>query len=168
MKRLLLLRHAKAEPPGAGPDFERPLAERGRRAAPLIGAQIERLGLRPDRVLCSPAMRARQTLYLAATEINTAPEISFLSDLYEADTTDYIEQIRLSGRDAEVLLIVGHNPATEDAVRTLASPSADSLPWPADFPTAALAVITFQGDDWQAMRAGTGRLIDFIRPRDLE
>ncbi len=168
MIRLLLLRHAKTEDHGARPDFDRVLTDRGRRASPVIGAHMEMKGYRPDRVLCSPAVRARQTLYLAATEIMSAPEIVFVPGLYNAEPEDYVEQITLFGEHAETLLVVGHNPATQDVAGLLVNTARSAVPLPSDYPTAALAVIEFDAANWAAMRERTGRLVDFVRPRDLD
>ena len=129
---------------------------------------MERKGYRPDRILCSPAARARQTLFLTAAEIMTTPEIVFVDALYNAEAEEYVEQISLYGGDAKTLLVVAHNPATEEAVTILARTADSPHPLPYDYPTGALAVIEFAAGDWTEMRAGTGRLTDFLRPRDLE
>lgn len=167
MLRLLLMRHAKAETPGARRDFDRALAPRGERAAPLVGRALIKAGLEPDRVLCSTAIRTRQTLDGVATDFSTPPEIDYLSELYDAETDDYIEQIQLHGGTATTLMVVGHNPATEEATALLAGPKGD-LPPPGEFPTGAVAVIEFAVEDWSAIRPNTGRLRQFIKPRDLE
>lgn len=168
MRRLLLLRHAKAEN-GADvqADFDRALAPRGRDAAPLVGRHIANAALEPERILCSSAVRTRQTALLAAAEFRTSPDITFLDELYNAELDDYIEQIRLHGGDAETLMVVAHNPATEEAIHLLAGAEGEITP-PIDVPTAALAILDFDGSDWTGIRQHSGRLVGFVRPRDLE
>lgn len=167
MRRLLLMRHAKAETPGSRPDFDRALASRGKHAAPLVGEELQKSGIVPDRILCSPSARTRQTLELAAAKFDADPETEFPEELYNAETDIYLEQIRLHGGRAETLMVVGHNPSTQEAAGLLAGPGGD-LPLPADYPTGAVAVFDFDLDDWADLRPRTGRLRRFVRPRELE
>ena len=167
MRRLLLLRHAKAENGGPGQsDFDRALSPRGREAAARMGHHIANTATEPDRILCSSAVRTRQTALLAAAEFRSSPKLEFLAELYNAEADDYVEQIRLHGGDADTLMVVAHNPATEEVIHLLAGDRSEIAP-PADVPTAALAILDFDVDDWLGIRERGGRLVGFVRPRDL-
>src|SRR6266508_2923118 len=85
-RTLLVLRHAKSDWPDGVPDAERPLAGRGRREAPLVGRWLRESGHIPDLVVCSPALRARQTWELVAGELGEAgeaPEVRFDERVYD-------------------------------------------------------------------------------------
>ena len=169
MPRLMLLRHAKSSWAEAAPDdFDRPLNRRGRRAAAAMGAHMASCGLIPRRILCSPAVRARETLNGVLSTLPTAPDVRFVSALYAASETGYLTAIRAHADDAESLLIIGHNPAIEDTALQLAgnrtAPAYAAMR--EKFPTAALAVLDFEGD-WRALRAQAAHLAAFVRPRDL-
>lgn len=118
MKRLIFLRHAKSSwDSDSVNDHSRPLNERGRSEAPLLGPRLTDRGCRPDLVLCSDAARARQTWELAASTMDPKPTTELDRRLYLAGP----HQIReiLAGRDdadVETLLLVGHNPGWEHCV----------------------------------------------------
>ena len=169
MLRLLLMRHGKAEPfEGELSDFDRALAPRGRGAAALIGNHIGRADLAPDRVLCSPSTRTRQTASTVIEELSDRPDIAFPPKLYNASTGIFIEQIQQFGGNANTLLVVGHNPATEEATELLRRIEDSPIQPTGDFPTAALAVFEFAVADWPAIKPRSGRLTAFVRPRSLE
>ncbi|TMK23636.1 MAG: histidine phosphatase family protein, partial [Actinobacteria bacterium] len=110
MKRLLLMRHAKsswAEGPLA--DFERPLNERGLKAAPLVGRFMRRQKLRPDLILCSPAERARQTAALVAEAAQFDAPLRYDERIYEAAPARLAEVVSQVEDAADELLLVGHN-----------------------------------------------------------
>jgi len=171
MLRLLLLRHAKSswDDPGLG-DHDRPLAARGRRAATAVGRHMAAHGLVPERVLCSGARRARDTLALVLPAMADSPEPRTRDVIYAGDAWAILDLIRGEGGAASPLLVVGHNPALQELALGLivpeaAKPADDDLA--AKFPTGALAVIDFAIAAWGALDWGTGRLAAFVRPRDL-
>ena len=111
MRELILLRHAHAEPAAAGQDdASRPLDATGREEARAAGDWLREHGLRPDRVLCSPATRTRETL--AALGDIGAGEIYEEASIYEA-SPGTLASLADANRDAERLLLVGHNPGLE-------------------------------------------------------
>jgi phosphohistidine phosphatase len=169
MVRLILLRHAKSDwGDGDLADHDRPLAPRGESAAPLMGAVMRARGLRPDRVLCSTATRARETLRLVGETMDEVPGTEFTRDIYEADPQDLLELARAANGDATVLMMVGHNPTFQDTAMSLAGTGEpqDLARMAAKFPTGALAVIDFDGQ-WRDIGWGKGRLDCFLCPRDL-
>ena len=111
MRDLILLRHAHADAAGAGqPDLDRPLSAAGREEARAAGDWLREHGLLPDRVLCSPSARTRETL-AALGDIGGAPA-TLEPAIYEASPGTLAALVDTQ-RDAERLLLVGHNPGLE-------------------------------------------------------
>jgi len=176
MLTLSLLRHAKSswdEP--ALDDHDRPLAKRGKKAAPEIGAALAAMGLRPDRVVCSGAARARETLLLVLAKLGApAPQIAYDDAVYMATPAALLARLRKIGAAPEHgaprhVMLVGHNPGLEElALMLVGSGAADDRARMAEkFPTAAIAVIAFNVDSWSAIEPGAGRLEHFLTPRRL-
>ncbi|RUZ86718.1 histidine phosphatase family protein, partial [Mesorhizobium sp. M7A.F.Ca.US.003.02.2.1] len=94
MKQLLLLRHAKSSWDDPDLDnFDRPLAERGVKAARLMGRELAARGWLPDLALVSAALRTRDTWRLVAAELPVPPQVAFLKALYDASAADILSQI---------------------------------------------------------------------------
>jgi phosphohistidine phosphatase len=175
MKRLLLLRHAKAEQAGkdSSDDFARRLTDRGRRDAARMGAFLHENGYAPDLVLCSVSARTRETWQLVAEELGTAPAAQFLKPLYLAPAKTILTALQNTDGAAQTLLMIGHNPGMEDTAASLARVPADKnerarLEAVKDkFPTAALAVLDFDAEQWRDAKPGSGTLAVFLRPKDL-
>src|SRR4051812_16076748 len=169
MHRLMLLRHAKTDRPAGVRDVDRPLARRGRRASPRMGAYLAEAGLIPDLALVSPAQRAGQTWDLAKPPLGAVPEQSE-PRLYEASVETLLAIVRETDPGVKTLLMVGHNPGFEKlAVHLVGEGEAAARARLADkFPTAAVAVIDFAIEDWRAVAPGSGRLERFVTPRALE
>ena len=169
MPHLILLRHAKSDwsDPSLG-DFDRPLAERGRRAAPLVGRWLAKKKWQPDLVLCSTAVRARETLDLVLPALPVEPQISYLKSLYLAAPSTMIRLLRRQAGDIGCTMVVAHNPGMENLaeylVGTVRSPAAERML--EKFPTAALA--HFKLPSWQTLGDEEAELRHFLRPRDLD
>ncbi len=158
-RRLILLRHAKSDWPDV-PDRERPLAKRGRRDAPVIGRWLRDRGYLPDTVVCSIALRTRQTWDLVAPELGGSPSVRFEPRAYAASAMTLLYLVReLPGRCRSGLLI-GHNPGVAELAGLLTPGK------PLRFPTAAAAVFEFAGD-WPGLDRSEARLIDSVTPADL-
>jgi phosphohistidine phosphatase len=165
MRRLLLLRHAKAERARPGEtDHERVLAERGQKDSEAMAQVIAERGERPDLVLCSTSVRTRQTFEPIRAALAGAPEERFLRALFEGGR-DYLPLLRQEAGTAQSLLLIGHNPAIhETAVRLAADlDTSDGKELSARFPTAALAIFDFDGD-WADIRPASMRLAAFVTP----
>ncbi len=124
MLTVLLLRHAKSSWDTMSlPDYDRPLAKRGLKAAPLIGAEIARLGLRPDLILCSGAARTRETLALVQPALGSPPPHVIHDDaIYMATPATLLTLLRKlpAGASApKTVMIVGHNPGLEELAELL-------------------------------------------------
>ncbi|MDQ0317525.1 SixA phosphatase family protein [Amorphus orientalis] len=170
MLKLMLLRHAKSSwSDPAMTDHARPLNDRGRQAAPLMGRHMARLGLVPDRILCSTALRARETLAGILPAFSAAMSIAITDDLYDASSTRIAETVRQSGGDAGTLLVIGHNPGMQETAAGLVESGDSALMGQmiGHYPTAALAVIDFDLPRWADLTAASGHLAAFMRPKDL-
>lgn len=174
MKRLVFLRHAKAVP--ASPeldDHERRLGDRGRADAICMGQFLKETDSVPDLVLCSTALRTRETLDLVLPQLFAEPAVRYLSDLYLARWLTILNFVRQERDAARTMLIVGHNPGVEEAVKKLARPPGDTKTrmlhqlLEGEYPTAGIAVLEFDVDQWSGVERGEGELLNFVRPRDL-
>ena len=175
MRRLMLLRHAKTESDApSGRDQDRKLDNRGRHDAAEIGGFIGRNPPFPDLVLVSHAVRALQTWEIAweaIKELVPTPQVELTPELYGADVTQLLETIRnASVTDPKRLMLVGHNPGMHELAIALAG-SGDAAGRDAladNLPTAGLAIIDFDIDDWTDVRIRRGRLELFVSPRLLK
>ena len=170
MRRLLLLRHAKAERSQPGQrDRDRRLADRGRRDAPVIGGYLRTQNLIPDAVAVSPATRTRETWDLIAKAFQDLPDPAWDERLYDATPDDILAVIQDTPPKAGTLLVIGHNPGLyELAVWLIASGHADAQDRLTEaLPTAGLAAIEFTADAWTKLRPQSGRLERFVTPRSL-
>jgi phosphohistidine phosphatase len=182
MKTVLLLRHAKSswDDPSL-PDFHRPLAPRGRRAAPLVADYLTDHGLIPDRVLCSSAHRARETWEIVSEGLEQdtdlvahlgagpPPVVELREDIYHASSSSLLEMVQSLDDAEESVLLVGHNPTFETLADVLAGTGdRDGMTrMRRKYPTAALAVIDFPVSHWSEVGPGKGYLRAFVRPKDL-
>ncbi len=173
--RLLLLRHAKSSwGDEALPDRERPLAPRGIRAAAAMGEWMANQGYLPDLVLCSSALRTRETLAGVLPPLlphmRGEPEIRIRESLYGIAGGDYRSTIATEGGTAPVLMVIGHNPATEATAQALIGDGDETTIalLLGKYPTAALAVLDFDLVNWGDISAQTGYLHAFTRPGDIE
>ncbi|WP_345559400.1 histidine phosphatase family protein [Streptomonospora halophila] len=149
-RRLIVLRHAQAEPLIDGSDHERPLTAEGREQARAAGAHLASGALFPDRVICSTALRTRQTVELVAESLPDSPPVDFERDLYGADVPAAMELISRTDPEVGTLLVVGHNPTMAQLVGAfMPDEPLDS------FPTAGLAVIDLEVE-WLYAAPGTG------------
>jgi phosphohistidine phosphatase len=170
MRRLLLLRHAKAErsPPG-GRDEDRVLAPRGRSDAKTLGAYLARHALIPDRAVISPSARTRETWELLAAAFSPTPPASFEDGIYNASPLRVLQAIRDTAPNTDTLVVIGHNPGLHELASMLvASGDIDARErLGEEFPTSALAAISFAADDWSNIHTHGGRLEHFITPEWL-
>ncbi|HEY8562255.1 MAG TPA: histidine phosphatase family protein [Pyrinomonadaceae bacterium] len=160
MKTLFVLRHAKSSwdnPDWA--DFERPLNARGLDAARFIGSLIYERGLAPQVIVSSPAKRAKQTAVLVKEIGEMRKPVVFDERIYEASPLTLFNLIREFDEKYESAMIVGHNPGFENLVRVLTGE-------PTAMPTAALAAITLDIENWSALESGAGKLEFLIRPKE--
>ena len=175
----MLLRHAKSAWPDV-PDHERPLGQRGRRDAPVMGRWLRAANHVPDQVLCSTARRARETWQLTQSGLGTEPPVQFDRRVYQASAAQLLDLLSQANYPAKALLIVGHDPGLPELALMLAGTAppeggqagSDATPdaafdrMRAKFPTCAVAVLEFAGS-WGRLRPGSARLTGFMTPREL-
>jgi phosphohistidine phosphatase len=153
MPTLIVLRHAKADSPLGTPDFERPLTARGRRDARAVGDELRAADRVPERVICSPALRTRQTL----EELRIDVPVDFEERVYDNDPDAILDVLRAQPDEPDTLLLVGHNPSMHRLVLDLGGAAGEG------FPTAATAIIEFDGD-WSDLWPGAGRVTSYWTP----
>jgi phosphohistidine phosphatase len=162
MKTLLLMRHAKSSWKDSDlADHERPLNKRGRSDAPRMGQVLCDRELVPQRILCSSALRARQTAEAVANTTGFQGEVSYLDRLYLAEADEYIAALRELPDTIERVLIIGHNPGLETVLQML-SGRIESLP------TAVIAYLVLPVRQWSEVSPETdGELIEIWSPKEL-
>ncbi|NYH90527.1 histidine phosphatase family protein [Actinopolymorpha rutila] len=188
-RRLLLLRHGKAESPLGVADADRPLASRGRAQSGYAGRQARELGVMPDLAVVSPALRTRQTWaeFAGAIAANSAvgarrsgksqpevevettpPQVEVEVDLdrrvYDNTLDDLLDVVTEAPDDARTLLVVGHNPSIASLAAALddGSSGADRSVLAGGYPTGTLTVFDVAGS-WKTVGPGSGRLRAVIR-----
>ncbi|WP_199421830.1 SixA phosphatase family protein [Actinotalea solisilvae] len=163
--RLVLLRHAKAEP-DAPTDALRPLALTGRRQAGQVGASLASSGLVPDLALVSSAVRTRQTWDLVRSALGgPEPEAEVSDRLYEAGTSDVLDMVRAVDPRVATLLVVGHEPTMSSLAATLAGPGSDDAAVATvrtGLSTGAYAVL--EVPDWAGLEPRGATLTAAVRP----
>lgn len=170
MLTLALFRHAKSSwDTPTQDDFDRPLNERGLKAAPVAGAALAKAAVKPSLVLCSSAARTRETLKLAQPFIGLPKdaEIIFDDKLYLASPVTLMEAVRDIPAAHSSVLLVGHNPGLHALAATLAGKGANAALESLNlrYPTAALAVLKIDRAKWRDVRPGDGKLELFWTPK---
>lgn len=172
MKTLLFLRHAKSSwsDPNLG-DHDRPLNARGRGAAAAMGHYIAANDLTPDLIFCSTAARARETLQRASAGWPQVPPTTIEAALYDFSGGEgYLNVIRTADNEAGSLMLVGHNPTIEILVEQLMGKAEPGLAekLARKYPSGGLAVLEFTSDTWEDITPGTGHLVNFTIPKELD
>lgn len=162
MKTLLLLRHAKSDWDDSSlRDFDRPLAARGERDAPRMGKALRKSGASPDFIVSSPAARAKATVedVIKAARLSVKP--SFDEAVYGASSAELMKIVRRLPDKSTCTMLVGHNPGFEDLLSRLTGSHKH-------MPTAALACIEFDIDQWNDVDDGKGKLGWLLTPKQLD
>lgn len=134
-RTLVLVRHAKSAWPLGVADADRPLAGRGNREAPLVGKWLHEHLTDVDLVLCSTAVRARETWSLAADALDQRPKVRHEDQLYAASAAELLAVARTLPKQAHTVIMIGHNPGLEDFVQLLSGTAVE-------LKTSAIAVLT--------------------------
>ena len=162
MKALLLLRHAKSSWKNPGlEDFERPLSDRGRKAAELIAGFIAKQNVAIDLVITSPAVRARQTIELVLQSARRSTELRFDQRVYEASPERLLEIVSQIEDQRKAVLVVGHNPGLEELLSLLVGQEEH-------MPTSSLAKLSLSVKKWDRV-AGEKAVLDwFVKAKTLK
>jgi phosphohistidine phosphatase len=168
-RTLYVLRHAKSSWGDATlDDRDRPLAPRGQRAVKALAQYVETTGIQPAIVICSSALRTRETLDGVAPEGERLIEPA----LYSASASDLLDRLHQIPEETPSVMVIGHNPTLQILVLRLADgkgPVADGSDLHAvrhKFPTGALATLSFAGT-WSELGPGGAELVALVRPKDL-
>jgi phosphohistidine phosphatase len=168
VKKLVLMRHAEAEHPWGVVDHDRPLHRSGAADAAEAGRRLLERGPVPDMILCSSALRARQTCTWVCSELgDLAPTAKLEQALYQADDARILAVLNHVPETVGSLLVIGHLPGLRDAGLRLATPDSDydAVMALADgCPTSALVVFDVPGP-WAELDGADARLVDFCVPR---
>lgn len=170
MKKIILLRHAKSSWSNSSlDDHDRPLNKRGKAAAPLIGAWLNRRHHCPDLVLCSSSKRTRDTVEKMREALPTLPEPVVDRTLYHASPE--VMWTRLAGlpRNIESVMLVGHQPGLGSlACRLSDGRERHGCRRAFDhFPTGAAAVLEVNISSWDDLADQAARFVDFGIPREI-
>jgi phosphohistidine phosphatase len=163
MKTLLILRHAKTQSDAPAGDHARELTERGHRNAAAMGAYIQNLIGTPDAIITSDATRARQTAEIVAPAVAFAAPFTVEPRIYAADLATLLAVVQRIPDEVQTAIIVGHNPGFEELAASLAGKPEQGV----RLPTAGLALLEFDVDRWDSVRAGGGRLREVAAPRTI-
>ena len=163
MKTLLILRHAKTQADAPAGDRARELTKRGHRNAAAMGAYIHNLSGTPDAIITSDATRSRQTAEIVAPAVDFAGPLTVEPLIYNADLTTLLVVVRRIPDEIQTAIIVGHNPGFEELAAALTGNPEHEV----RLPTSGLAVLEFDVERWDAVRAGSGRLRGVATPRTI-
>ncbi len=162
MKEIYVLRHAKSSWDNSNlSDFDRPLADRGISDAKKMSNFLKDMNIKIDKVLCSNAIRAKETFDLTADGFNfEIDKATYLDKLYFGDTTTIIQDLKELDESLNNILIVGHNPTLHYLVEILTNESINR------FTTCNLATISHNGE-WVSLNSQQCSLKSLIRPKEL-
>lgn len=163
MPELLIMRHAKSEwGTGLSSDQERPLSPRGVKAAKRMGKFITKVGMMPDLILSSPAVRARTTAELANKAGKWAAPMEIVDAFYGGGLTDVLNGVAAYGSTADRILITGHEPTWSDLVSLLTGGGLVAMP------TATVACVSLIGSNWSKLGPKSAELQWHVTPRMIK
>ncbi|MCW4466883.1 histidine phosphatase family protein [Glutamicibacter sp. MNS18] len=169
LRRLILLRHAKADYPLGVADHDRPLAARGNREAPAAGRWLVENNLIPDYILCSDALRTRATCSWVLSELGDKGPTPYLdSRIYSASTSQLCSIINETPDTVTTLLVIGHQPVLQDLALRLASAHSDEesvYELAMNYPTLGLTVLETE-HSYAHLDARDAKVTHFAVPRD--
>lgn len=162
------MRHAKAAWPLGVEDFERPLAQRGHDEAKLAGKWLVENNVVPDFILCSAALRTRQTCTWVCQQLgDKAPTPKLEYSLYSASAKQILADINQTLETVTTLMVITHMPGVQELALRLASRDSDQdayMGLAQDYPTSALTILEHEGD-WATLDGQDARVTNFVVPR---
>lgn len=163
---LYIMRHAKSDWETGTSDFDRPINKRGNKSAIRIGQWMLENNHIPEKIISSSAMRAKQTIELVVEQIEekNKKKISYEEDLYLANLSSLLENIALYKSNVNSLMLVAHNPGLEELVYFLGGDSGSQY----KTMTTANLVIYEYADNQFDVETKKGKLIEFIKPKELD
>ena len=162
MKSLLILRHAEAAPASASvPDPLRPLTAEGAAQARRLGEAMRARGLTFDRVLCSAAVRARETAEAVLAGGGYKAPLEPSERLYNASGEEMAALLRDPRRGEDRLLLVAHMPGVAELLSWLITEQGDLG---IVFQAGTLAEVALDFDRWDELQSGAGALRLLLPP----
>jgi phosphohistidine phosphatase len=170
MRRLFLVRHAKAEFSVGRDDYSRKLTPRGRADARRVAETLAARRFLPDILIHSGAARAKETAEIFAAEWRGKVALEEDAHLYDASFTTLLDRTRALRHEHKNVGLVGHNPGFGELAMALAGSGvkADLQRLAAKYPTGAVAVLDFSIDRWAEVEPNSGMLALFLTPGELE
>ncbi|SDD23233.1 MULTISPECIES: SixA phosphatase family protein [Kordiimonas] len=169
MAKLFLLRHAKSDWGMGLPDHDRPLNARGQAAAAQMGQWLAKDDTCPKLVICSTAQRTRETLAILTEAGGLSFDVLYEPALYGAGTETIRQIIVTDAGQYESVLLIGHNPGFHDmAFRSAKGGDSELIRrLGAKYPTCTLSILEFDAPCLEQADLESGRLLNFVRPKDL-
>lgn len=144
-------------------DVDRPLNKRGKRDAPEMGKRLLKRDVHPDRILCSPAERARATweafsssLQLTAAQLNA---LTYEPGIYEASAQSLLHLVQSQDDAFSTVLLIGHNPGMETLANELSPEPVGHMP------TCALVHLRFDTNHWAGIASAEPTLVYYDYPK---
>jgi phosphohistidine phosphatase len=165
MKKIILVRHGKAEDPASGiSDYERSLTQKGKIISRLMAKKLRETVKSPVSIITSPAFRAIETALIFALEFEVEPEkITLNSGIYFKMNLRHLADIlNHAGEKSDTVILFGHNPAFTEIANSLCKEGCDFMP------KSAVVVISFDIAAWSEIRQKSGKQLLFLKPdKDL-
>lgn len=170
MRRLFLVRHAKAEPSVGRGDYARRLTDRGRADARRIAKALAARRMLPDVLIHSGASRAKETAEIFAAAWRDKVELQQDARLYDASLATLLDRTRALGDAHKRVALVGHNPGLGELATALAGSGAEPemRRLAAKYPTGAVAVLDFSVQRWEELERNSAMLAFYLTPAELE
>ena len=159
MKKLLLIRHAKAEKDTGGKDFDRPLKYPGIQDARFMADHIREEDIIPQLIVTSPALRTKTTAEIFADAFKL-PDPTKEKSIYEASRQTWLKVVNALPDEFDLIAVVGHNPGVAEILYYLSGESREVH-------TCTTALVEFDMDTWSAISGNTGKLTYYSSPKDL-
>lgn len=161
MKRVIIVRHAKAVPYGYDDDFTRDLTDRGVNDANLIGKELRNLDVKPDTMISSPANRAIQTANIFAENLGFNKKgMVKIERIYDGLTTsEFLGLIKELPETAETVFFFGHNPGFHYFANNLLEN------FYGDMPTCSTVAVDFNVSSWKKVEARSGKKAFHLIPK---
>ena len=170
MRRLFLVRHAKAEPAVGRDDYDRALTGRGRDDARRVASALAEKDLLPEVLIHSGAARSKETAEIFAAQWPRKVELQEELGLYDATCDMLFRRARALPNSRVRVAFVGHNPGLSDLAAALAGSGAHSelRRMAAKYPTCAVAALDFRIARWDDIERESGLLALFLTPAELD
>lgn len=161
-RKLYLIRHSYAESPSGGADFDRSLTSEGMNSARELGRYLTNSSFNPTGILCSTALRARETVQnlIEELEINEK-NVAYKDVIYNASVRELLIEINQIKPDLKEVALIGHNPTITYFAEYLTGESIGNME------PCGMATIVFQKIGWEGVSQASGKLDSYLHPKRL-